>query len=260
MKKIIILGLGLLLVGSVNAQWSGVKRIKENGKIVTEERWGGKRVKGNGNVVTKERNVGDYDGVNVAGFMDVDIVSGKEGKLTIQAEENFMEYIKTEIKNGDIKIYIKKGINLKPSGKNKILITVPVEEVSKVSLAGSGDVNTKGIVLKASRFEASLAGSGDLNLDVDVDNVSGRVAGSGDLRLMGKANSFDCKVAGSGDIHAFDLISEDVNASIAGSGDIRVNCNGTLKARVAGSGDIRYKGNPDKEDTKVAGSGDISKS
>jgi len=47
---------------------------------------------------------------------------------------------------------------------------------------------------------------------------------------------------------------------VAGSGDIRIYCNGVLKARVAGSGDIKYKGNPSKEDTKVAGSGDITKS
>ena len=33
--------------------------------------------------------------------------------------------------------------------------------------------------------------------------------------------------------------------------------NKTIKGRVSGSGDIAYKGNPEKEDTKVSGSGTI---
>jgi hypothetical protein len=66
------------------------------------------------------------------------------------------------------------------------------------------------------------------------------------------------RLAGSGDIHAFGLQSNHTEASIAGSGDIEVVSNQSLKARVSGSGDIEYKGNPSKEDTKVSGSGKIS--
>jgi len=32
-----------------------------------------------------------------------------------------------------------------------------------------------------------------------------------------------------------------------------------VKARVTGSGDIDYQGNPEREDKKVSGSGDITK-
>ncbi|NER14064.1 DUF2807 domain-containing protein [Leptobacterium flavescens] len=248
MKKLITLGLGLLFATTVNAQW-----------------WGSKKVKGDGNIVTKERSLGDYESVGVAGNLDVELVSGSEGKLTLVMDENLLEYVETEIKNDHLKIYVKKGYSLQPSRKsgskngNKILIIVPVEDISSVSLAGSGDVNTKDMVIKASGFKASVAGSGDMNLDVEADELSGSVAGSGDLRLRGKTSFFKGKVAGSGDIHGYELTSGDVEVSVAGSGDIKIHCNGNLKARVTGSGDIRYKGNPTKEDTKVVGSGDVSR-
>jgi len=154
MKKLITLSLGLLLVTSVNAQW-----------------WGNKKIRGNGNIVTKQRNIGDYDGVKVAGNLDVDLVAGQEGKLKLIMDENLLEYVETEIKNGDLKVYVKKGYSLQASraNNNKILIIVPFDNISSVSLAGSGDVNTKDPI-KADRFSASLAGSGDVNLEVNTNS------------------------------------------------------------------------------------------
>ncbi len=246
MKKLITLGLSLLFFTSANAQqW-----------------WGNKKIKGNGNIVTKERSLSDYDAVKVAGNLDVDLISGNEGDLTLIMDENLLEYVKTEIKDGTLKIYIKKGYSIQASRKaeqGKILIIVPVKEISSVALAGSGDVNTKDLTIKTSDFKASVAGSGDVNLKVSAATVSGKVAGSGDLRFYGDSSDFSGKVAGSGDIHAFDLVSDNVEAYVTGSGDVRVYCKEKLKARVTGSGDITYKGNPSKEDSKVTGSGEISK-
>ena len=245
MKKLITLGISLLLFTTTHAQW-----------------WGSKKIKGNGNIVTKERSVSEYDAVKVAGNLDVDLVAGNEGNLTLVMDENLLEYVKTEVKDNALKVYVKKGYNIQASRKaeqGKILIIVPVKDISSVALAGSGDVNTKDFTIKASDFKASVAGSGDVNLNVNASNIDGKVAGSGDLRFKGDANSFSGKVTGSGDIHAFGLVSEDVEAYVTGSGDVRVYCKGKLKARVTGSGDITYKGNPAKEDSKVTGSGDISK-
>jgi hypothetical protein len=226
--------------------------------LTVRAQWGSKKVKGNGNVTTENRTLGNYDGVAVAGFFDVELVSGTEGKLNLKGEENLLEYIETEIKDNVLKIKVRKGYNLRPSFNKTILITVPFKDISSVSLAGSGDVVSKAPI-KADNFETKLAGSGDIILDVTAENVEASVAGSGDLRLKGKANNFEVKVAGSGDIYAFDLKAQNVEASVAGSGDVRVSCSGDLKARVSGSGDITYKGNPTRSDTKVSGSGDVSR-
>jgi len=235
-----MVGLALCMMATVNAQW-------------------GKRVKGNGNMTTQERATGDYDGVAVGGFFDVDIVSGTEGKVTVRAEENLQEYIITEVKNGTLHIKIENGVNLKPSDwKDGIHVTVPVEAIESLSLAGSGDVNSE-ITLRATKFSANVSGSGDLKFRVDADEVDASIAGSGDMKISGNAGMFEVHIAGSGDIDAYDLDARSVDASISGSADLHVTASEFLKARVSGSGDIRYRGNP-KIDSKVSGSGEISKS
>lgn len=219
----------------------------------THAQW--KKIKGDGNITTTTRNTGDYDGLKAAGPMDFKLVQGTEGKITIQGDSNLMEYIITEVKDGKLVVRSKKGVNLKPT--KTIVVTVPYQSISSVSLAGSGDVENSGTI-KSDDFKVALAGSGDIDLKVDADSLESSIAGSGDIQLSGSTGSLETKIAGSGDFDGSSLDSKNVDVKIAGSGDVNVVCNGTLKVRISGSGDVKYSGNPTSKDTKVSGSGSIS--
>lgn len=223
---------------------------------ISSAQWGQKKIKGNGNFITKQITTSDYESISVAGAFYVTLVKGKEGKISIKAEENILEYIIVESKNGDLQIRTEKGYNLNPTKGKRIEITVPVEEVEKVNLAGSGDI-VGDFTLKATDFKASVAGSGDIKLMIDAKSITANVAGSGDIELKGKTDNFNGNVSGSGDIKAFDLLAQKSKVAVSGSGNIRTTCSEFIEARVSGSGDIEYKGKPKKVDTKVAGSGKI---
>lgn len=223
--------------------------------IQVQAQWWGKGVKGNGNVTTITRSVGTYDEVNVGGSFDVELVAGTEGTITIQGESNLLEYIVTEVKGNALKIKVKNNKNIRST--KKIMITVPFQDISEVTLAGSGDVWNKDII-KATNFKTAVAGSGDLTLKVEASSIDASLAGSGDLTLKGNSRDIEASVAGSGEIHARELKADNAQVSVAGSGDVSISCSKSLRARVSGSGDIDYYGNPDKQDTKVSGSGKIS--
>ena len=227
---------------------------------VTNAQWG-KKIKGNGNIVTIERSTDNYDAISVSGWFDVMLVDGTEGKLSIEGEENLLEYIKTEVKDGKLVIKVKKGYNLQPSSWKKdgvIKVTVPVESLSALSLSGSGDIVGKKTI-SASEFSTSMSGSGDITLDLECKTITASMSGSGDINLSGTTEVFEAQISGSGDIRAYDLIADNVDARVSGSADIKVTANEMLTARVSGSGDIHYKGDPKKIDSKSSGSGDITK-
>ncbi|MFT3796409.1 head GIN domain-containing protein [Flavobacterium sp.] len=216
------------------------------------------KIKGNGNVTTKTVTTSAYDKVSVAGFYDVNLVSGKEGSITVEGESNLIDHITIAVEGGTLKIATEKGKSLSTSHGKSIIVTVPFESLEGVSLAGSGDVRTKSPI-KATHFQTTLTGSGDINLDVDAKSIEANVTGSGDMVLKGSADTFNCELTGSGDLTAYDLKSGSVKTSVTGSGDCKVFCSNALEARVSGSGDIQYKGDPKTKDTKVSGSGSISK-
>lgn len=240
MKKLITLSLILLASTQIHAQW-----------------WG-KSVKGNGELQTITRNVGDYDAINVAGFFNVTLVAGNEGELTIEGESNLLEYVETEVDGDRLTIKVKNKQNLKTSWGKDIKIRVPFRDLNQVSLSGSGEIMSTD-VLKANNFRVSVSGSGDINLVVEASSTESRVTGSGDLVLRGSTRDHETSVTGSGDLEAGRFKADNVDAKVTGSGDIRVSCEKSIRARVTGSGDIEYVGNPTKQDTKVSGSGDISR-
>ena len=243
MKKSIFILLAVLLgTHTAQAQW-----------------WQGqKTIEGNGNMTTVNRSTSDYDEIDLTGSMDIQLVSGTEGKLRIEAEENLLEYIVAESEGGKLKVAVKKGFNLEPSGNNGIKIIVPFRDLSEVSLTGSGDIYSSEVIA-ADNFATAVTGSGDIKLPVRAKNAAASITGSGDIELSGSANDFNCKVTGSGDIQAFDFKCERVDAVVIGSGDIHVYATEELRAKVPGSGDIVYKGNPQKEDFKTLGVGSITK-
>lgn len=241
MKQTVLLAAAaLLLAGNVNAQW-------------------GKKVKGSGNVVTQQRSVGSYDGVALSGSFDVELVAGTEGSLTLKGDDNLLQHLETEVKNGTLHIRPEKGYNLEPSSWNGggILVTVPVESIDAVSLSGSGDIVGK-TRLKSESLRASMSGSGDISLEVEAGQIEVALSGSGDIALSGTANRAEIRVSGSGDVKAYELQAREVEAVVAGSADIRVTATESLTARVSGSGDIHYRGNPAKLDAKTSGSGDVT--
>lgn len=215
------------------------------------------KVQGNGKVVTETRSTGDYDGIKIAGSFDVDLVSGKEGKITIKGEENLLAVIKVEVEDNSLKIYVEKGTQIRTSS-GKIQVTVPFEKISELSLAGSGDIQSKDVI-KNDNLAVKLSGSGNFNLPVDTNNLELHVSGSGNIHLKGTADKLTTKLSGSGDIDASNLKSKIVEANVSGSGNSKVTCAESITARVAGSGNIKYIGNPEKRDVKVSGSGTITK-
>tara|TARA_R100000935_G_scaffold57206_2_gene90640 strand:+ start:779 stop:1510 length:732 start_codon:yes stop_codon:yes gene_type:complete len=240
-KAIILLTLVIMVSSTMSAQW-----------------YGSKKVNGNGNMITDTRNTSNYDEVALVGSIDVQIISGTEGKLKVEAESNLQEYILTEVKDGKLKISVEKDVSLNSSRNMTIRVIVPVETINSLNVTGSGDVSNTG-VLKAKELKIGVTGSGDIDLNVEAREVWGSITGSGDIKLNGKAQNFNCKVTGSGDFMAYNLSAENVDAAVSGSGDIQVFASQSLKARVSGSGDIGYKGNPEKQDFKTSGSGDITK-
>jgi len=239
MKKILTLALVLGLTTACNGQW-------------------GKRIKGNGQVVTQERSLGEYSGVSLSGWFDVELVSGREGEITLKGESNLLEHIVTEVKNGNLLIRVEKGYNLSSSARTGVQITVPVESISQVNLSGSGDIIC-GFPLSSDAFEIRVSGSGDVQLPLEADRISVALSGSGDIGLSGTSRELSVSVSGSGDVNAFDLTAESVKVNVAGSADVEVTATQFLEARVSGSGDVEYRGNPKKVDAKSAGSGDITR-
>ncbi len=216
--------------------------------------WNSKKVKGNGKVITETRKISSFNKVNVGGSFDVYLIDGTEGKITLEGEENILKYIETEVKKGKLNINFKENTNIKTT--KKLIVTVPFENIESVALGGSGNVIAKKRI-KADEASFALGGSGNIVASVDANTVKASIGGSGNIRLKGKTDNLKCAIGGSGNVKGYDLKTNSLKASIAGSGDVLATVSNKIKATVVGSGSVYYKGNPSQIDSNSLGSGDV---
>jgi Putative auto-transporter adhesin, head GIN domain len=225
--------------------------------IVNAQNWGKNKIKGNGNVVTVTRTTSDYDEIITGGAFSVELVAGNEGEITIQGDENLVELIITKVENYKLKVYIERGTWFDSRGE-KIKITIPVKQVSKIDFGGSGKITTKDSI-STKELEVNLSGSGNSQIEANTSLLTAVLSGSGNLSVNGTTNTIEIKLSGSGGIDCSKMTSKNAVALISGSGNIDLNCSSSLKAKISGSGNIVYSGNPENVEKKVSGSGNITK-
>ncbi len=203
--------------------------------------------KGNGNVQTIERTInGNYDQIEVSNGLDVFLTQGDTDRISVQADENLHDIIKTEVIGNTLKIYTNENISSSQSQK----VMVSFRTLSKISAASGSDVYaTNKITVESLKLETS-SGS-DMTLDVSTNSIDCESASGSDLKLSGSTVSFKAQASSGSNIHAGDLTSNSAHVSASSGADITVKTLKVLVAKALSGGEVSYIGTPEKiEKTK----------
>ena len=209
-------------------------------------------IEGSGNVITKTFTTKAYDIINVSGSMEVYLEKGKEGTIQVTAEDNVLEHILVESDGTTLKISMKKNTSLRNT--KQIKIKVPFESLSELSMIGSGEFEGKDLI-KSDGLKLSIKGSGEINLKVETNSIIADLNGSGEIELSGSTKQINAKTTGSGKFKCEDLIADQANFDISGSGNSYIFVKNSLTGNIRGSGEIVFGGNPSINTVKVSGSG-----
>lgn len=82
-------------------------------------------IKGNGYVLTQQRETGYFNSINVSDKISVYIVQGELQPITIEADNNLFDCIKTVVRNHVLKIYIPDTVNIVKFADMNVLISMP---------------------------------------------------------------------------------------------------------------------------------------
>lgn len=217
---------------------------------------GWRNVRGNGDLTTSNRSHRGFTGVKTAGSFDLYVTQGNEFEVKIEAEENLMKYILTEVHGNELEVKVKRGVNLRPRKDMKVYVTAPA--FRELSIAGSGNIVSDNRLSYNGTMKFSIAGSGDIQItEVDAPEVKIKIAGSGSVEVNGSTRSAEYRISGSGDIRCSNLKSENASVHIAGSGGVWLFASQELDVHIAGGGDVYYRGNPPQVKKHIAGSGNL---
>ena len=214
----------------------------------------GTGVTGNGNIRTEKRSTGNFNAVKTSGSIDIEISSGDAYSVSVENDDNILQYVVTEVHDGTLNVHYKDGYSIMDDHA-KVYVTAP--SLDKLSVSGSGDITSQGMLKNSRQIEMNVSGSGNIKAQVDAPVINISVGGSGDISLTGHTKDFTCGVSGSGDVNCGGLESENATVKVSGSGNAHVFASVHLSATVSGSGDVYYRGNPPSPEIHTSGSGSV---
>lgn len=196
--------------------------------------------RGSGNIIKQERVVGNFSSLKVTNKIDVVVTIGSPQTIVVEADDNLIEFIETNVNNEELEITLKSGINVNPV--RKIYITTPT--LSSLSASSSASILVKGIISGNEEIKLAASSSGSIKTALQAPRVNAKASSSGVIEISGKTKSFEAQSSSSGEVAAENLLSENTDVKASSSGSCVVHASVSLNAKASSSGSIEYKGNP----------------
>lgn len=208
---------------------------------------------GSGKIVSEKRDVHGFRQVELSGSGQLTISQGDAESLTIEADDNILPKIRTDIQGDRLRIGIERGVSIRPTAPVRYNLVMP--DLTGLELSGSGKIIAK--PFRCRDLTVDISGSGDIRFDqLTADNLRAEINGSGNVHIPGKATHQEVQISGSGSYDARGLESSSAKVSIDGSGDSTLWVHDDLSVNISGSGNVEFYGSPNITKS-VSGSGRV---
>jgi len=193
----------------------------------------GAEIKGSGKRVVQKRDIGTFTSISTDGAFDVEVTCQKNASLEIEADDNILPFITTEIR-GNV-LYLKPTRTYSVEDSPKLKISVP--NIEAFSANGAGKVEISG--LNNEKFQISA-------------NGAPMITASGTTKMIGIDTNGAAKI----DTHNRPAPHAVVDSKGVSKVDLGVS--DQLDVTVSGPSRVTYKGDPVVNKT-VHGPGKVEK-
>ena len=201
-------------------------------------------VNGSGKVITQSRSVANFTSVVLAGLGDVTITQGGTETLTIEAEDNVMPLIKTELKSGTLTIsFDQKDWRDVIRPTKAIKFSLGMKNLRSLELSGAGNFDIPN--LKTTSLTIKVSGAGNIKIGrLEATELTTSLTGLGNTELDGQVNRQQVEMSGAGQYLAGNLNSQTTKITVTGTGNATVWARDSLDVTIAGAGNVSYYGSP----------------
>ena len=210
------------------------------------------------------REAKNFHAISISNAFDVFISQGNEEAVAVSAsEEKYRQSIRTEIRDGVLKIWFEKngkfwnGFN---QGGMKLRAYISFKNIDKLSVSGACDIHVSGTI-NADDLTIHLSGASDFKEGgkINAKKLSIDATGASDMNISGSANELHIEATGASDFKGFDFVTDYCDAKVSGASTINITVNKELSAHATGASNVNYKGDGLIREIKTSGASNVSK-
>jgi len=235
---------GLLIIGLFLINACGLSTIQDSREEIT----------GSGNVITESREVSGFDSVSHTGIGRVIITQGDMESLTIEADDNLLEHITSEVKNGTLELGFNENVRFEST--SSITFTVGAKDIVELGSTGTGLIEIDDLDTENLRIMKSGTGSISIGT-LTANDLMVNADGTGDIELAGTVANQELDLKGTGDYDAPDLESQTASVGVTGTGSVVLWVLDSLDVEIVGISKVNYYGNPNVTQS-ITGTGGLT--
>lgn len=261
LKIIVVLGLllGLLCNASDVAARSRHISVVSGGRQTT--------VKGSNTLATKKLKTPAFDAI--AASRGVEVVIGNTDEIVITANDNVMEYVVVEAKNGTLFVGISDAVTVR---NMDVKVQVPnTGKIASITASSGAEIRTRSglkaktmnirlssgasmdAALKADACTIRLSSGTELQAAADFGSCDIKLSSGSEAELSGKAATFAADLSSGSSLEAFGLVARTCTVEASSGASAEVTCTEKLTAHASSGASVEYKGDCSFE--KRVGSG-----
>ena len=206
------------------------------------------------------RPVKGFHAIEVSNAIDLYLSQGDKETVAVSASEiKWRDQIRTEVKDGVLKIYLNnEGWHWNTGGK-KLKAYVSFTGLDKLAVSGASNAYVDGVI-SGNNLQLDLSGASDFKGAVKVNDLQIDQRGASDARITGVVSGLTTvRSSGASNLKGYDLVTENCDAHATGASDVRITVNKALNAHASGASSIYYKGEAVIKDLQASGASSVSK-
>jgi hypothetical protein len=210
----------------------------------------GEGKKGNGVVTDEQREITEeFTVVSASEGIDVYVSQAEDFKILVEADENIIDLIGTDIRDGKLKIHAIENIG---RATKKVHVSLPL--ISGLESSSGADLTTTNAI-KADRISLDASSGSDLQVELIADEVDADTSSGADIKITGEASIFYADASSGSNIRAASFEVKTCHADASSGADIDLNVTESLIADASSGADISYSGNPSVQQNKSVSGG-----
>lgn len=185
-----------------------------------------------------ELKIEDFDKVEIGSFFQVNLYPSEVSKVVFNATEQNQKRIKPAVKNKTLKLDFD-GNGYSPSGKNKVEVDVYYTTLKSISASGVSEVYTQQPI-ENEVLKLKCSGAATLEAEIKVKELYSDFSGAVTVKLSGTATKHFLDASGAANIKAYELKTQNTEASVSGASMAYVEADKKLSGTVSGVAKLKY--------------------
>lgn len=189
--------------------------------------------RGSGNIGQETRTLGAFNAIDVGGKFTVESVRGDNYSVSIEADDNLIPLIETEVSNGTLSISSKRRLR----SDNAIKIRVISPAIESIEASGASTVD--------------IADPSEKGLNIETSGVA-RVTASG------RTQTLKIDMSGASKVFAYELEADRVTVNGSGASRAETTATVSLNSDLSGASKVSYGGSPKDVRTEASGAAKVA--